>query len=445
MIELIKRTDATFEWVYNILLMLLFVLGAGFNNIFTVIGLIMTLISIFTARNNVQVMHLQFLLVPFCGIMYVGASFSLYNIILLCVVIRLFISKSFHLRTSIVGLALVLLFVDIYTMAISGLDAVKDLVTFNCGMLIVAFGFEEIDQYDMVGLTRKFASGMIVSSVAYTFVDYLPGIRRYISNAQFRLANSIEKVDRFSGLVGNPNHYTLALSLLIAALVVVILCRKSNAFDLIALVILIFYGIQSISNSFFISFLFTFALTGVYLLFKAPGRLAISVAAVCLIIIVYYTFFNTNYLSIILNRLSVSAESFDINSFTSNRVDHYLVYTEAITNSLRVLLFGNGYGALENGLASHNIFLETIYFYGLVGSFTMGVLLARVLAYSNQHGIGNLRFLVLAVFLVRGLAINANTSMLFPYYLIFVMLFLKSDCRLPARRQKKVLLQTLCD
>ena len=416
--------------IIDCILMALYIFGAAFNSIFTLIAVIITLL-VLSKADIVRSIELQFLLVPFCGIMYLSiGSFSMYNIILLVAFFCILQQKKFLVNTKIAYLMFILAGISMYTVIFNGFNLLKDVVVFDLGILILAFGIESLDAFDAGVLVRKYSVGLLISSIAYLFVDYLPGIKMYITNAQYRLENSTEKVERFSGLLGNPNHYTMALSLAIAGLIVLIVCRKNKKIDYVLLIALIVFGIKSISNSFFIGLLVTALYVSIYLLFKSPSKLLMTVVVSFIIISIYLSVSNSQYLEIILNRLSFSNDQFDLNTFTSNRVDHYRIYIDTIVNNLRILFLGNGYGTLINGYASHNLILESIYFYGLVGCCLLFGCIVRIYKTSVISGIGFLRYLVLFVLLFRSFAININTSMMFPYYLFISIVFLKGDYRL---------------
>lgn len=410
------------NWIIDAAMMVLYVLGAGINSIFTVMALIITVVELIRADNE-RIMEIQLLLVPFCGVMYLEGSFSLFNFILAISLLCLFLRKRSKTSYLVVELIIVLFAISLYTVLCRGPEAFRDCLTFSVGFLILELSLEHLNDFNVERITRKYSVGLVVSSLAYYFIDYLPGLNTYISNAMYRLEDSTEKIERFGGLVGNPNHYSLALNIAIAAILVLIMYRRATVFDYIMVVLMVIFGINTISNSFFLGLLATGLFMSIYLLFTSQFKLIIAGILVGITAMLYLTFSNRQYLDIILTRLSLSQRDTDLNLFTSGRIDHYRVYNNEVFGSLRIFFFGNGYGATINGLSSHNWYLESIYHFGAIGFFFLLHIIVKTCKSLRREGKGVLRFLVLFVLMFRGMAINLDLSMHYPYYIFMSALF----------------------
>ena len=405
----------------------LYVLGAAFNEVLTGIALLMTLYEILRSDTE-HIFKLELILVPLGGIMYIGGSFSLFNIIQFATVLVLIMRKVHNISKQVVGFVLLILLLSAYGIIITGMGNLVDEISFIFEMAVLALILDDIDELDFDGSIRAFSLGLTLSSVSYLFVDYLPGITKYVSNAKYRISGSTEKVDRFSGLAGNPNHYTMAISIAIAGLLVIVICRRMKKRDFIYLGSLIVFGIMSLSKSFFLGLLFTIGVIIAYMLIRTPGRAIRWTAFVFALFVIVMTVGNFKYLDIILDRVLVNRGAVDLNTYTSNRLDHYQVYIDAICGSLRIFLFGNGYGTLINGVASHNVYLEALYYFGIVGISAYLYMIKLIYQSSRNNGQGFLRFMILFVIIFRGLAINMFTSIMFPYYVLIALLMMKSDC-----------------
>ena len=417
-----------FEKKYTILyivLILLYTLGAAFSSILTAIGFIITLFLLLNTDNQ-HALELQLILVPFSGIMFIGQSVTLFNIIQFVFVLILLKRKKYILNKHVLIFMILTLFVSVYGIAVTSMSNIKSIISFIFEMAIIALMINDISGLDFDKAIRSFSMSLIISSCVYLFIDYLPGLKRYISVAQYRLEGSLEKVSRFSGLLGNPNHYTMALSVAIAGLLVTAVCRKAKLCDWIYLAAMVIFGIMSLSKSFFLGLIFTLVIVILYVFVKKPSKGIALVTAAFGAGLIFLLKDNFYYFDIIMSRMAIGDA--DLNTYTSNRFDHYAVYIQKILNSLRILFFGNGYGTLIDGMASHNIYLEAVYYFGIVGIIALGWTLLKIYRDSLGRGKGILRFLIVLVILFRGLAINIFTSIIFPYYIILALMMMKTDC-----------------
>lgn len=422
------------QWIFDISIISLLIIGGAFNDFFTLIAVFFACVYILFSKPQ-RIIELGIIIAPFAGIMYFANSFSLFNVILLISLIGLIKNNANHIPKSLFLYALGLILVGVFSLIFSGFSIFADFVTFFIEMLLIAMVILFKGDFHFKSICSKFAIGLIISSLCYYFVDYLPGIQNFISNAQYRIPGTIEKIIRFSGLVGNPNHYSFALNLIIGSLLAMVITKKGIILDYFCIIICVFFGIYSLSNSFFLCLIFTFLVIGLYLLFHQPKKLIIASIIFAVGIIILINFFGTRYIEIILNRLSLNSGSFDLNEYTTDRIDHYQLYMNTIFFNPQILLFGQGIFTDIDGVRSHNFILENLYYYGVFGSIvTWGGLIQMYK--SKRTNKGALRFFGFAIFMFRGLALNLMTSALFPYYVILCFLMLDVDFKF--QRNKKI-------
>ena len=137
-------------------------------------------------------------------------------------------------------------------------------------------------------------------------------------------------------------------------------------------------------------------------------------------------FIDTEYIKTLVDRVLIS-DSQDINSYTTGRYAIFKMYLFYLSENVRVLILGNGmFNPLER--ESHNLFIEMIYSFGIVGTlFIVGTYLNLSRAGLKVRKLGRrsiLNYAPLLVFLLRGFAINIITSVMFPAYLIIITLFI---------------------
>jgi len=413
--------------VLYVVMLVLYILGASFSSILTVAGLLMTVYVIVRGRRQ-TIIEVMVVLSSFAGIMKVSGQYTLYNLLFVVAILRLLWLDRLRVSTRFLTFSIVIAIVSTTGLFFSEVDTVFGTISFLAGLIFAGLAVADTSLYDIRAIVRLFAFGIIVSSVVFMLRDYLPGIREYVRYATYKMDSGARLV-RFSGLIGNPNHYTLLLSLAIMGLLAYLVAGRGNKIDAFLLIVLLAFGIYSLSKSFFLGLLFSILIAITHLLKNVSWRLAkftIIIAIICLVLV---QIVNVEYIDALITRVFV-AERLDVNYYTTGRVAIFRMYIEFMIENLRVLFLGNGlFNPLERD--SHSFYIETIYSLGLIGTFMVVLtyfgLSKRGLRSRKTPKRSLLNYAPLLVFLFRGLAINVLLSILFPVYLVIMTLFIGED------------------
>lgn len=209
---------------------------------------------------------------------------------------------------------------------------------------------------------------------------------------------------RFQGLFRDPNYYMTMVVISIALLVILYMNEYiSRKIFLAGVSCFVFFGALTYSKTFLIA-LGIFAIIFLGMLIYRKHYL-IGIGSMILISGAAMALSNTLF-SVTLYRITSTHNLYDL---TTGRSQLIVEYFEEITNTAGSLFFGAGLsaGILERG--THNLFLEIIYYFGLVG-------LVLMIAYF-------ISFLHLAAFRFGNGSKNPNGVFRYAVLIIFLLLF----------------------
>jgi hypothetical protein len=239
------------------------------------------------------------------------------------------------------------------------------------------------------------------------FKSNFPRLIPYLSEAMIKEKG--EYYSRFAGVAGNPNHYTLPLSVILAAYSILIIQKKVTIVDIVFISSMVIFGIMSVSKSFLISLALIIFLLLLQLTKHNRKVLIIVIFIFILCGYAIYTNQDNEVVRTIIFRLSDDVDSGNIDSISTGRTVIWRSYIEYIFDNITRFLFGSGFGAVRvGGRASHNYLIETVHYLGLVGSIMYFCVVNRFFSIRNDDSkrkqiYGYIPWLV---FLVRSVAIN---------------------------------------
>ena len=230
---------------------------------------------------------------------------------------------------------------------------------------------------------------------------------RATSQINFLLGNEIEaywksSFTRFRGLFRDPNYYMTMVTVAIALLAVLYLNRYLSP-KLFALSegILLIFGAFTYSKTFLIV-LVVFSILFVAMLFSKK-RYVLGILCIFIFFIVGIILSRT-VLAVTIYRITSTNNLYDL---TTGRSELIAEYFHEITKSAGRLFFGLGLSADILGRGTHNLFLEIVYYYGLVGLGIMIAYIASLFRMVNQRfnnrtkeKAGILRYAVLLIFIL---------------------------------------------
>lgn len=406
---------------------LLYVLGAGYTELFTVLALLLTVIyTVFVCKTFQDLLEIQLTLLPFAGVMFFGGSVSVFNIISVLVLAKVCILQRMKLLKEQVHLLIIIMGLSCLFLKNQGVEGVRSILLFGTGLMIMGFFITTRQNISVYLCARIFAIALIASAIVYELKDYLPSIKTYIIESSYRYNDVGDRVTRISGLMGNPNYFTLAINLIIAILMSSFLRDKAEVIDIVITLIMVALGILSLSKSFVLALVFNVGLVLIYLCIKAPSKWLRAMLFIAIVGIGVLSFAGEQYIDILLERLSIGTQgrTLDVNSYASGRFDKFELYFDYWAANPLDFFLGSGYAATIDGHASHNVYIETFFYFGVIGGCA---LLVWILKSQRKHKRRNSDFLSvvpLLVLLFRGLAINIWISITFPYYLIITLIYL---------------------
>lgn len=275
---------------------------------------------------------------------------------------------------------------------------------------------------DVVYISFSFVIGLLLSSGLACMRDYFPIISLYVEPVEDYTV--IGMIDRFAGLHPDPNYY--AANIILALFLLLALYHNKYIKNLfwILIVPLTVFGFMTVSKSFlfiYVVFLFTLVLTQVNK--RKFLWLALLVVAVC----IGWWFIQNSNLTYFVNLRARFAYD-DLNEFTTGRLGVSGTYLNYVLTNWTTLLFGDGIGAellFAEGkfVASHNFYIDLIYYFGIIGTLLFAINLGIVISKYRRPLKRNL----LTYMPIIGLAImyTSLSTLLFidfPFHLLLVFI-----------------------
>ena len=389
------------------------------------IALFVAMYMILVASKNSLICIVVFLL-PFATVFKLTIpGFSFFNIILIVAILRALMLNNFRLSTKS---CMALLLFGCFTVLISLKADIIACVTVVCSFIFVICLMDKNKDEIILGDVVFFASiGVIVTSiVAMLNVDVFPRLRPLMEVAATIRIEAGEYFFRFSGLMGNPNHYSFLMSILIAVYCVIIIKNKAKLLDFIIFIILSVFGFMSIS----LSFIFAYIIMVLFVLcsaFKRNMKDFIKYFAIfsfglflCLIFLDKDTFD-----VIALRFVRIFDESSELSSVTSGRSVLWIYYLKYLFANIPTLILGSGIGSgnLPIG-ASHSFYIDILYHLGIIGGIFF--ILCILAIFKPNPFVKEKRefynYIPLIIFLFRAFSINLLHSEQLPFCLLICAL-----------------------
>lgn len=345
---------------------------------------------------------------------YEGSSFFTY--IQIVPLLKLLQSKRTIKKNSLLSIAIIVAY-SFFNCFINN-QSLSVVVKFSTPViiLILIFSDSENEEIDGKRLILFFSVGVIVAGIIGVFKENIPGLTTYVYSNYSRIdSNTIAY--RFSGLSQNPNYYSIDVSIAVAANVILYLRNQSQKFNFGMLIILIILGVLTQSKSFIISLGVILALT----LFLSMDNVETNQKIISKIILLAIVFMCLcpllNLNNYITRFTSIFNRDTNINSFTTGRSDIWLSYLKEIKSSFKLLFIGKGIDTISNdiGIASHNVYIQLVYNYGVIGTIVYLLFLKYIAERKNDK----YYIIIVLTIMIRFFGANIAFSLnVFYYYLI---------------------------
>ncbi len=393
--------------------------------LFNIVALVIAVLFMLTSTKE-KLVEITFFLLPFASIFKITIpGFSFFNIILLCAVFKVLLLKQFKFSTK---MWITLFLFAGYSLVISFGNDLIEWMTVICSISLVMLLMDDrTNQIDLKSICFLVSLSVIITSIiALMGTDVFPRIDPVLKEATIKLAPG-EYYQRFSGLTGNPNHYSFLLSILLSSYSVIIVKDKIRIQDFIIFIVLSLFGFMSVSLSFIFTYIFAIGLfiasllSNGFLNFAKYMLIFGAAMAICLYLM------DDEILSVMRFRFDgiIGGET-DASSITTGRYDLWIYYLNYLVNDVKALLFGVGVGAhnLPAG-ASHSFYVDIMYHLGLFGAPLYIACILRILNAESVRILGKRKiynYIPLVVFLFRAIAINLLHSEQLPLCLMMVAL-----------------------
>ena len=205
-------------------------------------------------------------------------------------------------------------------------------------------------------------------------------------------------IGRFSGLIKDPNYY---MTLLLVGMASLCKMKETNHIGSLRFWTLIIsftiFGILTYSKTFFLLF---FLLGGIYVVWQFWSRRAFKslvFACMALIVFAYLLLSGNSPFAVVIARLTSGSTLDDI---TTGRTYLFAQYWAAVTEGPLRLLFGFGLNASGFEKGAHNLYLEILYYVGIVGLLLFVGLLCFVVSSAVEKNYQYKKQSVLAKYIV---------------------------------------------
>ncbi len=301
-------------------------------------------------------------------IKFAPGSISMYTISIVAVLMIFLLrsSKKFAVMHIFPAALLFVLTIIVKTVTDSPIDG-SYILFFMCMILFPLATNEKGRRYDFYMLVVFFSIGIITAAISARWLVIFPNIARYIDVLEY------SSMTRLSGYYGDPNFYSAHITAAIGGSILLILnetkiVRKIVIYFMIA--VLMYCGFLSVSKSFALILLCMILLWVIEVLFKR-GRLSGKVTMLMAVFVggayILTSILFTDLLDMMMERFVGAGNS--LSEFTTKRSDLWLNYMRTFEDNPLVLLFGKGYtDDLVNGRGSHNVVIQLVYQFGLVGT-----------------------------------------------------------------------------
>ncbi|MBC3888872.1 hypothetical protein GH810_11160 [Acetobacterium paludosum] len=417
-----------------LVLAVILVIFGLYNHIFLLTGIILASVYIFIS--GTEAIYGLFFILPFSPILKISPDGNtFFNVLIAVYILRMiFLNKKF--KVSIYQLLSLLVF-SIFCLVNGGdpnLNSIKILMELVIYFVLAILVMNDEKEINIRKVIMFFVMGIIFASLLGYFNNYIPGLSQYLNESSIKLDNN-QVISRFSGIQNNPNFYTMDLTIAISSLLYMLSVKQSKWYDYILIMILLGFGILSLSLSFVITMLIIFSLYLIYKLTKTTWNInAIikGIIGVSLVIFLVIQISNIPYLDIIMQRLGIdSATGKNLSQITTGRSDIWAQYLSFYFSDLRRIFFGVGLSIEQYNLEqSHNYYLELFVYLGIIGSIIYLNLLNSVFRPFKKTVKGNLICLLpLVAFVVRGFGINLMFRESFVFYLIICMIIIGNSAK----------------
>lgn len=303
------------------------------------------------------------------------------------------------------------------------------------GLVFMYLMLECAEAVDAICVAKGFVAGLMIASVYGMAFRGKAQLVHYISR-EVAVSMEYQNLRRFSGLMADPNYYSVFLILGMALLLELYILRKIKLpVYLGSMALFSFFGIQTYSRTFFLMFVLVLTIT-IYLLFRERKYVAACILSAGVLLVGGFAITGKiSTFKVILDRFSSSKT---LDALTTGRSGIFAVYWEHSMETPWTALWGEGLSAgLLGNKGTHNLYMEILYYVGFMGLFLYGMYMTALvlkikrkwkIQYSFKFRILGLMPLVLLLGIYLSLqGMNAITSYV-QFFIAMVAILLPNSC-----------------
>ncbi len=410
MIEQKKNSTSTVLLCFLILLLLV---GSLWFKPLVLVAFVLHCITILFLKPKDSFLILMFLM-PFAIIYkFPGIPTSLLTIsevVLVCVVLAKKSIKVHHI--------LLVMFICLYFLCRMKSEYIA-LPKLLAGYLILTSFIQVFDNDSATKVIDYYSIGLISSSLLGLLKEVIPGLRSFYTDLNYEFFDGVEML-RFSGIFNDPNYFSVAV---ISAIVSIIYAkgylRYSNIKAYALLAIFSALGLFTYSKS-FILMLATVLLLEVIINWNKQNKVQTILELIVIGILL------TSGSIVVLDRL---LSRFEATELLTGRETIWKAYWEVIESRSHYWWFGCGLDAPYVIKPSHNLYIELIYYSGVVGMilYLFGWIGIVFSSHKNKITILNLS-LILMVFVMH-IFLCGFLDFALPFYMMLSWMIANIDLK----------------
>ena len=254
-------------------------------------------------------------------------------------------------------------------------------------------------------------SFVFATIIAYIFKD----VRLFVTG-ETNISFDSFSTERFGGLIGNPVGFVREAIIYISVGIILIKDRKESGILLkISIVLLVLFGFMTLSKTYILLLPIILIL---YLYINKSFRAYLFFAILIILFVFVFKILLIEYYKIFVFRFTASSEGFD-----SNRTSIVTSYIKVIPKYLKYLIIGFGtdlnyYKDIGLDYLPHNIFIDTLFSVGIIGSLVIFIIVIKELIRRRKNSIYIIPILLL---IISSLSINIIGSLFTPYTLFLLL------------------------
>lgn len=353
------------KWPINFILWTLIMFGTTIPIVsFIAVGI--TAIMIMRGDNRYTI-PILFAIEPFANVFKASPnSQSFFTMLIFLYVCWNIIRKKNNYRTELFT-AMYGMYLVVIQLACNTLDIERTL-KFVVNLFFLQYALVNSQKIDYKDIFLSYIGGIIASSFV-KLSGVFTNINIYVDTVAVG-QYSFDDIIRFAGLYNDPNYYAVNVIIAMCLVIVMFHCKKmSTLYATVTLSILVlFVGLTSSKSA-----LFMLALPMILLLYSNSKNRRHFIQLVFILVVIIGAVLiiagRITIFDIVFERLS---QADDIESLTTGRSRIWKEYLSYFAEHAELLIFGRGLGAgLINRSASHNTYIDILYYLGIVGGALM--------------------------------------------------------------------------